>query len=122
MAGVTSLGLVMTASTVAFAPSSWQLVLPFALLWLTAPALALWASRTPKAARRLALADPDARVLRLTARRTWRFFETLVTPSDNMLPPDNFQEEPEPVVATRTSPTNQSEEHTPELQALMSMS
>src|SRR3546814_8962246 len=32
MAGGTSLGLVMTASAVAFAPSSWQLVLPFALL------------------------------------------------------------------------------------------
>src|SRR3546814_8870818 len=98
MAGVTSLGLVMTASTVAFAPSSWQLVLPFALLWLTAPALALWASRSPKAARRLALSDPDARVLRLTARRTWRFFETFVTPSDNMLPPDNFQEDPKPEI------------------------
>src|SRR3546814_15005424 len=79
---------------------------PFALLWLTAPALALWASRSPKAARRLALSDPDARVLRLTARRTWRFFETFVTPSDNMLPPDNFQEDPKPVVAHRTSPTN----------------
>jgi cyclic beta-1,2-glucan synthetase len=44
--------------------------------------------------------------LRLIARRTWRFFETFVVPSDNMLPPDNFQEDPAPVVAHRTSPTN----------------
>jgi len=44
--------------------------------------------------------------LRLIARRTWRFFETFVTPADNMLPPDNFQEDPKPVVAHRTSPTN----------------
>ena len=44
--------------------------------------------------------------MRLIARRTWRFFETFVTPDDNMLPPDNFQEDPKPVVAHRTSPTN----------------
>ena len=44
--------------------------------------------------------------LRLIARRTWRFFETFVTAKDHMLPPDNFQEEPIPVVAHRTSPTN----------------
>ena len=45
-------------------------------------------------------------MLRLTARRTWRFFETFVGPEDHALPPDNFQEEPTPVVAHRTSPTN----------------
>src|SRR4029078_3759061 len=28
------------------------------------------------------------------------------TPEDNMLPPDNFQETPSPVLARRTSPTN----------------
>jgi cyclic beta-1,2-glucan synthetase len=106
MAGGTSLGLVMTAGAVALAPSSWPLVLPFALLWLTAPALAMWASRSPSVAPRLAVSDPDARDLRLIARRTWRFFETFVTPSDNMLPPDNFQEDPKPIVAHRTSPTN----------------
>ena len=42
----------------------------------------------------------------MTARRTWRFFETFVGPEDHALPPDNFQEEPTPVVAHRTSPTN----------------
>ncbi|MGT2494381.1 hypothetical protein ACU4GD_37725 [Cupriavidus basilensis] len=30
----------------------------------------------------------------------------MVTPADNMLPPDNFQEQPRPVIAHRTSPTN----------------
>src|SRR5207244_559308 len=48
----------------------------------------------------------EARILRSVARRTWRFFETLVGPADNHLPPDNLQEDPEPVVAHRTSPTN----------------
>ena len=44
--------------------------------------------------------------LRLIARRTWRFFETFVTAKDHSLPPDNFQEEPKPTAAHRTSPTN----------------
>ena len=106
MAGGTALGLGMTAGAVAIAPTSWPLALPFALLWLTAPELALWASRSPTVARRLALSPADTMELRLTARRTWRFFETFVTPADNRLPPDNFQEGPKPVVAHRTSPTN----------------
>ena len=42
----------------------------------------------------------------MIARRTWRFFETFVTAADNMLPPDNFQEDPAPALAHRTSPTN----------------
>ena len=48
----------------------------------------------------------DAQALRLTARRTWRFFETFVTAEEHALPPDNFQEDPKPMIAHRTSPTN----------------
>ena len=44
--------------------------------------------------------------LRSAARRTWRFFETFVGPTDNYLPPDNFQEDPPRGIAHRTSPTN----------------
>ena len=106
MAGGTALGLALAAGVIAVAPRHWPLVVPFALLWLAAPALALYSSRSPAVARRLAMSDPDARDLRLIARRTWRFFETFVTPAENMLPPDNFQEDPKPVVAHRTSPTN----------------
>ena len=40
------------------------------------------------------------------ARQTWSFFDTFVTAEQNMLPPDNFQEIPNAVVANRTSPTN----------------
>src|SRR6185295_17724378 len=49
--------------------------------------------------------EADLQLLRLTARRTWRYFETFVTAADNMLPPDNFQESPD-AVAHRTPPTN----------------
>ncbi|CAN5923414.1 glucoamylase family protein [soil metagenome] len=79
---------------------------PFILAWLVSPAIARWVSLAPADAGRLAISPPDGRALRLIARRTWRFFETFVTAADNMLPPDNFQEDPNPVVAHRTSPTN----------------
>ncbi|QFR33497.1 GH36-type glycosyl hydrolase domain-containing protein [Ancylobacter sp. TS-1] len=106
MAGSTALALALAAGALALAPLSWSLVLPFALLWLAAPAIAQAVSRSPKVPPRLKLGEAPARELRLIARRTWRFFETFVTPADNMLPPDNFQEVPKPVIAHRTSPTN----------------
>jgi cyclic beta-1,2-glucan synthetase len=79
---------------------------PFILAWLFSPAIARWVSVAPIDAGRLAISGPNVRALRLIARRTWRFFETFVAAADNMLPPDNFQEDPSPVVAHRTSPTN----------------
>ncbi|WP_449041991.1 GH36-type glycosyl hydrolase domain-containing protein [Paracoccus sp. (in: a-proteobacteria)] len=106
MSGGVALGLGVAAAAVALAPANWPLILPFSLLWLGAPAVALWVSRPPTPARRSALTDHDARELRLIARQTWRYFETFVTPAENFLPPDNHQEVPRPVTATRTSPTN----------------
>ncbi len=82
------------------------LALPFILLWLFAPAIARAISVSPPVAGRLAVSTEDALSLRLIARRTWRYFETFVTAAEHMLPPDNFQEDPQPVVAHRTSPTN----------------
>jgi cyclic beta-1,2-glucan synthetase len=79
---------------------------PFVFGWLGSPALAYWSSRAPRPAGDLVVTPEHARQLRLHARRTWRYFETFVTPADQMLPPDNFQEDPRPVVAHRTSPTN----------------
>jgi cyclic beta-1,2-glucan synthetase len=106
MAGGTVVALVLLAAAVAFSPAAWPLALPLALLWSAAPAIALWVSRSPTARPGKALSDADAVELRLVARRTWRFFETFVTPLENMLPPDNFQETPLPAIAHRTSPTN----------------
>ncbi|WP_245259717.1 glucoamylase family protein [Methylopila sp. 73B] len=106
MAGGTGLGLGLAALCLALAPGAWALILPFAALWAAAPAIARWSSCAPSVPSDLAVSPDDARELRLIARRTWRFFETFVTPADNMLPPDNFQEDPRPVIARRTSPTN----------------
>lgn len=96
---------------VALAVSIWQgwpfLVLLAAplVLWLSAPAIMQWASQVHVPAQIEATRE-DRRELRPIGRRTWHFFETFVTPDDHHLPPDNFQEQPEPVVARRTSPTN----------------
>ncbi|WP_425905627.1 GH36-type glycosyl hydrolase domain-containing protein [Nitrobacter sp. TKz-YC02] len=106
MAGGVVLGLALASLTLAAVPASWPLVLPFVLLWACAPALAFRISRAPPIARRLSISPADATDLRLIARRTWRYFETFVTPDDNMLPPDNFQEDPKPALAHRTSSTN----------------
>ncbi len=106
MAGGTALGLLISAATLFVSPANWPLILPFALLWLSAPAIALWVSRSPAASKRLVIEPAQTVELRLIARRTWRFFETFVTPADNQLPPDNFQDDPKPVIAHRTSPTN----------------
>ncbi|HVA13271.1 MAG TPA: glucoamylase family protein [Stellaceae bacterium] len=85
---------------------SWMIAAPFVVLWVLSPLVARWASQPPPAAGHLLVTPADALALRLIARRTWRFFEKFVTAEDNMLPPDNFQEDPEPVIAHRTSPTN----------------
>jgi cyclic beta-1,2-glucan synthetase len=87
-------------------PGAWLVATPFSLLWALSPVVAHWISLPPRAAGARRLSADDARTLQLTARRTWRFFETFVGPEDHALPPDNFQEEPTPVVAHRTSPTN----------------
>ncbi len=63
-------------------------------------------SQPSRVAESQPVSDVDAQALRLVARRAWHYFDTFVTAADNMLPPDNFQEEPWPVLAHRTSPTN----------------
>ena len=81
------------------------MALPFLVTWAFAPVAAWWISQ-PFVRVTPALSREQTRFLRLTARKTWRYFETFVGPDDNWLPPDNFQEYPRPIIATRTSPTN----------------
>ena len=88
------------------APALLRLAAPVLALWLLAPALAWWLSRPlapapPRLARRrralparASRGGPGASSRRSSA------------PSDNHLPPDNFQEDPPRGVAHRTSPTN----------------
>jgi cyclic beta-1,2-glucan synthetase len=77
----------------------------FLALWILSPALAWWIS-LPLEEKRAEFSAEQIRQLRILSRKTWNFFETFVSAQDNWLPPDNFQEYPRPVIATRTSPTN----------------
>ncbi|UCC82153.1 MAG: phosphorylase [Gemmatimonadota bacterium] len=87
-------------------PGAWPVAAPLVLLWALSPVFAWWMSLPLKDTQEQVLLPDETRALRLVARRTWRFFESFVDDKGNALPPDNFQEDPEPVVAHRTSPTN----------------
>ena len=107
MAGGVALAVVAAGiAGYAAQPRTLLIMAPFVMLWMLSPAVALWASLPPHEKGDNPVSDTDTRALRLVARRTWRFFETFVTAEDHMLPPDNFQEYPKPVLARRTSPTN----------------
>ena len=80
--------------------------LPFLFAWTAAPVVGRWISVPMQRHEITKLSQPEEQVLRLTSRRTWRFFDEFVTSVDHWLPPDNFQEDPKPAVAHRTSPTN----------------
>ncbi len=86
-------------------PDALRIAAPVLLLWLAAPAVAYRLS-VPVGARERPLADNDRALLRKTARKTWRYFETFVSADDAWLPPDNYQEEEGGRIAHRTSPTN----------------
>ncbi|MES1972917.1 MAG: glucoamylase family protein [Pseudomonadota bacterium] len=106
MAGAVLTGVLAIIATSLRGDGTVYLAAPFALLWIVSPAIARWISLPSSDVAEKLPTEADIHTLRLVARRTWRFFETFVTPADNMLPPDNFQEDPSPVIAHRTSPTN----------------
>ncbi len=106
MAGGSALAVLAGILVGSIATGSIAFAAPWLLLWIAAPAVALWASQSRPDSGPGAVSASDADALRLIARRTWRFFETFVTAEDHALAPDNFQEDPKPVVAHRTSPTN----------------
>ncbi|MGA7614633.1 MAG: glucoamylase family protein [Thermoanaerobaculia bacterium] len=100
---ITAVALLAVASVVR--PGALSVALPFIVLWAVAPACAYYLSRSvvPRG-RELSLEDSE--LLTEVAKKTWQYFEIFAGPDDHWLPPDNFQEEREPAVAHRTSPTN----------------
>ena len=78
---------------------------PFVMLWLAAPRLTNALSNAPEHVSRDLPEDQRSAALRY-ALLHWRYFDRFVGPGTNDLVPDNFQEDPVPVVALRTSPTN----------------
>ncbi|NOT85982.1 MAG: phosphorylase, partial [Methylococcaceae bacterium] len=89
-----------------FNPSSISVAAPFLLLWWLEPLVSRALSLPPRLDHDEALLPEDSAQLRLIGRRIWTFFTTFVTAEEHYLPPDNFQEDPHPVIAHRSSPTN----------------
>ncbi len=92
----------------AHAPSTWLLVigvLPLIALWSASPTIAHALSAPPVRHERRIPASGRAAAMRY-ALLHWRFFDRFVTAGTSWLAPDNYQEDPAPTVAMRTSPTN----------------
>ena len=106
MAGGIAIAAAAAVLVLAAKPGEGWVAAPLIILWLFSPLVAQRVSLPPTDSVTEQLTADEVGALRLTARRTWRFFETFVGPDDHGLPPDNFQDDPEPVVAHRTSPTN----------------
>ncbi len=86
-------------------PVLWVWLSPFIVVWLLAPWIA-WMTGRPVKVRKPELTVSEEVFLKKIARKIWYFFETFVQEKENWLPPDNFQEVPNLVIASRTSPTN----------------
>ena len=99
------LALAVFAGLYFTAPSAIAAASPILLLWLVSPIIT-WRVSQPIPKEKSLLSLQQSTFLQKTARQTWSFFERFVTADDNWLPPDNFQQDPDPVIAHRTSPTN----------------
>ncbi|MFN4129074.1 MAG: cellobiose phosphorylase, partial [Paracoccaceae bacterium] len=98
-----TLALLLTLLILAVDPIAFAGAAPLLALWFISPAIAAWIER-PIASRSENLGIEDQAFLRQIARRTWYFFEVFAGPEDNWLPPDNYQVDPRPEIAHRTSP------------------
>lgn len=97
--------LLAFTAVVVLQPENIASSVPLLTLWLLSP-LAAWQLSRPLITPLPKLSPEQLLFLRRLTRKTWRYFEDFVSLEDNWLPPDNFQEKPAPVVASRTSPTN----------------
>jgi len=104
--GATVIAIGATALVLWLNPAGLAVAAPFIVLWWGSPIIARVVSLPPHEPVVQPLEPSERDRLRVSARRIWRFFETFVGPQDHWLPPDNFQETPQPVVAHRSSPTN----------------
>lgn len=76
-----------------------------AILWVIAPSVMFYASKSPVNRAQL-VSKEDRDFLTDIAKRTWQYFADYTVISNNYLAPDNFQEDPPNGAAHRTSPTN----------------
>jgi cyclic beta-1,2-glucan synthetase len=78
---------------------------PLISLWFLSPVIAHKLS-DPATPPELRLTEVERQAAMRYAQLHWKFFDQFVTADTQWLAPDNFQEDPDPVIAQRTSPTN----------------
>ena len=103
IAPLTGFGLFLLLSSISW--PAFIIASPILILWIFSPLIAWWIS-IPLAPKKISLSFQQNLYLKNLARKTWAFFENFIGPDDNWLPPDNYQENPMPRIAHRTSPTN----------------
>ncbi len=99
LAGVAIVGLALAH------PAELAVSGPLLLLWLLSPLAGWWIS-LPMVSVQPGLSSAQRTFLHGVSRQTWRWFDKFVNAAENWLPPDNIQEVPELLIASRTSPTN----------------
>ena len=106
LAGVGAMvGVYYTGETVGLRVLAVAATIPLAILWIVSPSIAS-ALSAPAIPGEVKLGEAERARAERYARLHWEFFNHFVTEQTNWLAPDNFQEDPEPEVALRTSPTN----------------
>lgn len=98
-------GLVLPIVSYFIKPETFSFSILIMILWFSAPLVAYFISieREPKPQP---ISKEDKQLLRLAARKTWRYFEEFSNSSTHHLIPDNYQVDPPTGLAYRTSPTN----------------
>lgn len=95
----------MFFAILAVKPSSLMIAWIFLIPWLIFPWFSRYISQA-KVEKKYLADENEKNLLHILSRKTWNFYEEFVHAQDNWLIPDNFQEDPKPVIAHRTSPTN----------------
>jgi cyclic beta-1,2-glucan synthetase len=75
------------------------------IMWMLSPRVARQLSVPIRGSRSVLSASARADATRY-AKQHWHFFERFANAETHFLAPDNYQEDPAPIVAMRTSPTN----------------
>lgn len=99
------LSSILLILVLAFRPDALLVAVPFVVLWLISPIFVFYVNQI-RTYETESLKEDSINDLRSFTRQTWRFFQAFINEENNFLPPDNFQEDPAPLVAHRTSPTN----------------
>ena len=96
------LGIVLVMSNVGLLPI-------IGVLWIITPYIMCKISKIPEKdekAKVQLLNEEDKKYLKEVAQKTWQFFKDYLTPENNYLIPDNYQEDRKEIIVPRTSSTN----------------